>query len=502
MVSRYTSGARQFNAYNFLIILSVSFGSMSYGYASSAIAPVLALPEFLSYFSLTTRADGTALQATFNGLFQAGGFLGVFLVSYFADKYGRRVAIAVPAVILVITAALLAGTTNVGELIVWRFFAGAGTFMILSAVPIYMTETVPPLNRGMLVAIHGAALLLGYMVVIWTGYGLFFCKNPTNWRIIFALQATFPLAVLGMLPFLPESPRWLILKGRGEEAKRILERLHTAEEAQIELEQISNQLEIDKGLPSDYVSMFRKKSYRKRSLLALGTTMGIQFSGILVINNYQPTLYATLGYPTERQLLLEGGWITLAWGVGVLGCFIVDRMPRPKLIAGALGGCMVCLIIVAALIANFVPSDNQTALQAIIAFLYIYVVFYEGGLDGVQFAYLGELFPTHLRAKGMNLGVAGICLMNIIWLQSAPTGIANASWKYFLAYVIPGCLICIGIWVCFPDTRGVPLEEVAAMFGDAEELKSGSAAGTAAAKDVGTEAVEDIDVRSKIKGEV
>lgn len=151
--------------------------------------------------------------------------------------------------------------------------------------------------------------------------------------------------------------------------------------------------------------------------------------GILVINNYQPTLYATLGYPTERQLLLEGGWITLAWGVGIMGCFIVDRMPRPKLIAGALAGCMVCLIIVAALIANFVPGNNQSAIQAIIAFLYIYVVFYEGGLDGTQFAYLGELFPTHLRAKGMNLGVAGICLMNIVWLQSAPTGIANASWK-------------------------------------------------------------------------
>lgn len=279
MVSRYTSGQRQFNAYNFLIILSVSFGSASYGYASSAIAPVLALPEFLNYFSLTSSSHGTALQATFNGLFQTGGFLGVFLVSYFADKHGRRVGIAVPAVVLVITAALMAGTTNVAEFIVWRFFAGAGTFMILSAVPIYMTETVPPRNRGMLVNMHGAALLFGYMCVIWAGYGLFFWKNPSNWRVIFALQATFPLMVLGMLLFLPESPRWLISKGRVEEARRILDRLHTPDEAHVEFEQISRQLKVDGGLPSSYVSMFRKKSYRKRSLLALGTTMGIQFSG-------------------------------------------------------------------------------------------------------------------------------------------------------------------------------------------------------------------------------
>lgn len=132
---------------------------------------------------------------------------------------------------------------------------------------------------------------------------------------------------------------------------------------------------------------------------------------------------------------------------------------------------MVCLIIVAALIANFVPSDNEKALNAIVAMIFLYVVFYEGGLDGTQFAYLGELFPTHLRAKGMNIGVAGICLMNIVWLQSAPTGIANAGWKYFLAYIIPGCLTAIGIWLYFPDTWGVPLEEIAAMFGDAEELQ-------------------------------
>lgn len=210
-----------------------------------------------------------------------------------------------------------------------------------------------------------------------------------------------------MLPFVPETPRWLVMKGRADEAKKALDRLHTPEEAVLEFEQICKQLEVDRTLPSSYWSMLTKKSYRKRTLLALGTTCGIQFSGILVINNYQPTLYGILGYATDRQLLLEGGWITLAWGAGVAGCFIIDRLPRPKLIAGSLAGCMVCLIIVAALIANFVPSDNTSATNAIVAFIFLYVIFYEGGLDGTQAVYLGELFPTHLRAKGMNIGMAG-----------------------------------------------------------------------------------------------
>lgn len=69
-------------------------------------------------YSAHSHGAGTALQATFNGIFQTGGFIGVFFVSWFADKYGRRVAIAVPAVILVVTAALMAGTTNVGEVMI------------------------------------------------------------------------------------------------------------------------------------------------------------------------------------------------------------------------------------------------------------------------------------------------------------------------------------------------------------------------------------------------
>lgn len=205
-----------------------------------------------------------------------------------------------------------------------------------------------------------------------------------------------------MLPFMPESPRYLLMNERFEEAEANLKRLHTPEEAASELTQISNQMQIDRTLPSSYWAMLKKPSYRKRTLLCLGTTCGIQFSGILVINNYGPTLYASLGYGTEKQLVLLGGWITLAFGCGCLGLFIVDRMPRPKLIGGGIAGCMVCLIIEAALVANFVGSTNTAALQAAVAMFFIYVVFYEMCLDGVQFAYVGELFPTHIRAKGMS----------------------------------------------------------------------------------------------------
>ena len=215
-----------------------------------------------------------------------------------------------------------------------------------------------------------------------------------------AFQCLPAIIVMCALPFMPESPRFLLMHDKHEEASRNLHRLHTREEAEIELQQIAAQMQIDRTLPSSYWAMLKKPSYRKRTLLCLGTTCGIQFSGILVINNYGPILYGNLGYDAEEQLILLGGWLTLAFGCGVISLFIVDHFPRPKLIGGGIAACMVCLIVECALVAQFVGTTNTAALKAAVAMFYIYVVFYEFFLDGLQFAYIGELFPTHLRAKG------------------------------------------------------------------------------------------------------
>nr|OQO28618.1 hypothetical protein B0A51_03335 [Rachicladosporium sp. CCFEE 5018] len=473
MVRKDTHGARQFNYFNLFMVIAMSFGSMTYGYSASIIGTTLGQPSFLTYFALDTRADATSLISTMNGMYQVGGFLGVFTVSYFADKWGRKAAIGVSALVVLISGALLAGSVNVGMFIAFRFFNGAGAFMILSAVPIWMNEVTPPRNRGMLVDIHGAALLFGYMVAAWIGNGFFYLHTAAAWRAPMAFQCLPPLILLCLLPFMPESPRFLLMHDKHEEAASNLLRLHTREEAESELAQISAQMQIDRTLPCSYWAMLKKPSYRKRTLLCLGTTCGVQMSGILVINNYGATLYAGLGYSPEKQLILLGGWLTLAFGCGVLSLFVVDRLPRPKLIGAGLMGCMVCLIVECALVATYVGGTNKAALSAAVAMFYVYVIFYEIALDGLQFAYIGELFPTHIRAKGMNIGVAGICLMNIIWLQSAPIAFQNITWKFYLCFIIPGSIMAGVIFFTFPDTWGVPLEEVAAMFGDGEEVYIG-----------------------------
>lgn len=91
---------------------------------------------------------------------------------------------------------------------------------------------------------------------------------------------------------------------------------------------------------------------------------------------------------------------------------------------------------------------------------------FQATVDGGQFVYLGEIFPNHLRAKGISLGMAGLNVINIIWLQVAPTAFENIGWKFYLCFIVPGTVMGLIIWFWFPNTKGIPLEEVAAIFGD------------------------------------
>jgi hypothetical protein len=157
----------------------------------------------------------------------------------------------------------------------------------------------------------------------------------------------------------------------------------------------------------------------------------------------------------------------------VIACFLNDHFPRNKFLAIGVLGCMIDLSMVAGIDANvnkFIADGNTAALRAGVAALFLIEVPYDFFLNGMQFIYISEIWPMHLRAKGMSLGVAMISLMNIVWLQSAPTAFQQIGWYFYLCFIIPGTIGAIIMWFFFPDTLGLPLEEVAAIFGDHEEV--------------------------------
>lgn len=157
----------------------------------------------------------------------------------------------------------------------------------------------------------------------------------------------------------------------------------------------------------------------------------------------------------------------------VCACFLNDQFPRNKFISVGVLGCMIVLSVVAAINANvqkFIASGKCHALRAGVACFFLIEVSYNFFLNGIQLIYVSEVWPMSLRAKGVGLGVAMISLLNIFWLQSAPIAFEKIVWYIYLCVIIPGTIGAAILWFFFPDTLGLPLEEVAAIFGDHDEV--------------------------------
>lgn len=152
---------------------------------------------------------------------------------------------------------------------------------------------------------NGVNIALGYALASYMGMAFFFSDDPAaKWRGPLGLALIWPIMMIIIMFFVPESPRFLLLKGKVEEARRIVMRLHSIkgdpdqEFARGEFYQMQKQAEWDKTLEPGWIAMFTKKGYRRRTALAMGFAFVGQSTGVLVINNYGPTLYATLGYGT------------------------------------------------------------------------------------------------------------------------------------------------------------------------------------------------------------
>lgn len=222
--------------------------------------------------------------------------------------------------------------------LIGRYIAGFGSGMVISNTPVYMSEIAPAHSRGLLVGLQGNCIVFGYIVSSCAALGFHYVDQAYQWRLNFVIATVVALALAMSLIFLPESPRWLVEKGRKEEAVKILQRIHRTKGdpdgilAHAEMVQISAQVELEESLPTSWLHILRTPSLRKRficTVLAWG--MG-QATGITVLANLTPTLFAALGYGTVPQLVLSLVWTVCLF----LGCFVnvylLDRIGRIKLL--------------------------------------------------------------------------------------------------------------------------------------------------------------------------
>lgn len=467
----------------------------------------LGQPSFNLYMGLTTNPNTQALIGTATGLFYAGGFIGVILNAYVADRFGRKVAVAVGSSTLLVATACLAGSVNIAMFIVFRFFVGVGyvigsfygfsantfarAYMLYLTVPLWVTELVPPKGRSILAGIVGLCAVVGYIVAAYVGVGFYYYQTTSSsqWRAPIAIGCFPTLVMLASLKFLPESPRWLLDHHQPEKALKIVKDFHTRHDdnehvyALAEFEQMRINHELESTKESSWLSILRRPSYRKRAMIAFLLPCILYSTGNLVITSkqklklseygmltlvqaYAASIFAGIGFNAGESLnMLAGSYVASIVG-NLISLTYVDRIPRHIILSVGVVAVTVVLTIHTAMVATYLGQTGSAGLSTAAAFIFLFLFTFNLFLEGPSLYYTSEIFPTHLRAKGMAINVGGFCLINILWLELAPTAIGNIGWKYFLVFIcvsLPGAAF---IFFQFPDTLRKPLEEVALLFGD------------------------------------
>ncbi|RDW61604.1 MFS sugar transporter [Coleophoma crateriformis] len=465
--------------YNVLVGMTVAMGSFTYGFGFAAFATSIGQPGFYAYFNLSTKGAGASytndILGAVNALFFFGAVLGALGGGPIADRVGRRLALMIAAVVSIIGGALSAGSVHIAMLIIVRTLQGGGLGALATLVPIYLAESSTPSKRGMLTGLHGFFLVAGYNISAWVGFGAHFSSNLTfGWRGPIAFTTIPALLLLLGCIWVPESPRWLLMKGRDDEAWAAVSRLHHDDSdpseisTNFEFYQMRKQIELERSNPSSYWAILTTPAYRKRAFLACFVQFAANATGALVINYYSVIIYQQLGLTGSIPLLMYCIYTLIGALGNLFSLLTIDRTGRrPALITG-FTGCMVAVIVETVMIAEFVtgPKTSAGGQKVAILAIFFFVFFYGLFIDAASFIYSSEIYPTNIRSRGVALATTTYFIACITFVTPGATAIATISWRYFIVFICLTFVTILVIFFYYPETKGRSLEELAELFGD------------------------------------
>lgn len=419
--------------------------------------------------------------------YQAGAFVGAFAGYPLGHFVGRRWGLTIAAILFTIGAIIMtiaSGSTGLAPIYAGRALAGLAIGAASNLTPIYISEISPPAIRGQLVGMYELGWQIGGIVGFFINYGVSI-NIPTStlqWRIPFAVQI-IPGGLLALTaPFLIESPRWLISRGRREESVRNLSKIRKLDVNHPYLVEEVAEMNAahDKEMallgsnsfwaPFRHTFLVRKVLYR----LLIGSSLFAfqNGTGINAINYYSPTVFKSLGITGSNTGLLTTGIFGVIKTLGAIVwiLFLIDHFGRRRiLMTGATGGAFAMLAI-----AIYIAVDKPASRPAgagldstgrfALACFYIWTIFYGATWNGTPWVVGSEIFPQQSRTLGMALMAASNWGYNLAISRCSPLAFEWSSWGYYLIF---SCLMLISIPYVFfllPETKGIPLEHMDELF--------------------------------------
>jgi len=387
-----------------------------------------------------------------------GTILGASVVGKPADTLGRREILFMLAGFYFIAGIGCALAWNWGSFLAFRFLGGLAVGGASVASPMYIAEISPARYRGRLVAVTQFNIVLGILLAYLSNYliaGLHLGAN--EYRVMFGVMAVPSVIFLLLLFLIPQSPRWLLAKGRVEEARTVLTRCGTdTGDVAGEIREIQGSLDLQHHLAAE---PFFCRKYRKPILLAVAIAMFNQLSGINALIYYTADIFRMAGYDPTGALLQSViiGLTNLVFTVAAL--IVIDHFGRRRLMLVGSVGYILSLSAAAYLF------YTGTGGKLLLASLVVFIAAHAFGQGAVIWVFISEIFPNRVRARGQALGSFTHWLMAAAISWTFPIIAAASGWKTFAFYAF----CCLGqlIWVliAMPETKGISLERIQQRLG-------------------------------------
>lgn len=451
----------------YLVFLSVvaALGGFLFGYDTAVISGTIA--QVTEQFGLDALQQGWYV-----GCALIGSIIGVLFAGILSDKFGRKSTMILSAILFSTSAIGCAVSTDFNQLVIYRIIGGVGIGVVSIISPLYISEVAVAQYRGRLVSLYQLAVTIGFLGAYLVNYQLlgYSMSNPDVstgwWNLVFVSEVWRGMLGMETLPaimffiiifFIPESPRWLILKGREEKATNILERIYTSsKEALFQLTETKSVLSSESK--SEW-KLLLQPGIRKAVIIGVCIAVLGQFMGVNAVLYYGPSIFENAGLSGGDSLfyqVLVGLVNTLTT---VLALVIIDKVGRKKLVYYGVSGMVISLV----LIATYFIYGESWAISSI--FLLIFFLFYvfccAVSICAVVFVLLSEMYPT--RVRGLAMSIAGFALWIGTYLigQLTPWMLQNltpaGTFLLFAIMCVPYMLI---VWKLVPETTGKSLEEI------------------------------------------
>lgn len=469
------------NAY--FLAFSATTGFVCFGWEIGLIGGVIALPSFQESFGLLSESASARASVSANivSVLQAGGFFGALFLSFFASRFGRKPILLVSGVIYligcIIQATAAIGTSPAVALKIFyfsRFLGGVGVGSMSALVPTYVSECAPRAIRGRCTGSIEVSVGLGNMLAFWINYSVSINMSPgqMQWRLPIIAQIIPGALFLFFMLFQPESPRWLVERGRYDEAATVL--AYIARKGQDDDAVVLTLNEIRANFLGKHrlplLTQFRKMGESKiillRCIIPSLATFFQQWSGTNAINYYAPEIFAGLGFSSVSSTLFATG----IYGVVkfVVTCitlaFVIESWGRKRtLIYGGLAQGLMMLWIGGWTGAH--PNEGVVpGTYVSIVAIYLFGVFFGLGWGFTPLVLGSEVAPGHLRAAVMSLATAVTWLFTYVIAQITPIMLDRITYGTYLVFGVASFIMAAWVYVFIPETTGYPLEDIKYLF--------------------------------------